>query len=100
MLLIFGGSNESEVHLFCYTDAAHLQDQSAKPRMDYAFFLNLESGRVYAKSVKSNTVSHSSCESETKAIDAATIQAIIWMRGFLAELGFPQTEPTISCGKK
>jgi hypothetical protein len=55
--------------------------------MGYAFFLNLESGTVYAKSVKSNTVSHSSCESETKAIDAAIIQAI-WMRGFLAELAF------------
>jgi hypothetical protein len=94
MLLTFGGSDESEVHLFCYTDAAHLQDQSAKPRMGYAFFLNLESGTVYAKSVKSNTVSHSSCESETKAIDAAIIQAI-WMRGFLAELGFPQTDPTV-----
>ena len=100
MLLTFGGFDESEVHLFCYTDAAHLQDQSAKPRMDYAFFLNLESGRLYAKSVKSNTVSHFLCESETKAIDAAIVQAIIWMRGFLAELGFPQTEPTILCGEK
>ena len=41
MLLTFGGSDESEVLLFCYTDAAHLQDQSAKPRMGYTFFLNL-----------------------------------------------------------
>ena len=40
-------------------------------------------------------MSHSSCESETKAIDAAIIQAIIWMRRFLAELGFPQTDPTV-----
>jgi hypothetical protein len=73
----------------------HLQDQSAKPRMGYAFFLNLESGTaVYAKSVNSNTVSHSSCESETKAIDAAIFQAI-WMRGFLVELGFPHIDPTV-----
>jgi hypothetical protein len=62
--------------------------------MGYAFFLNLESGTVYAKSLKSNSVSHSSCESKTKAIDAAIIQAI-WIRGFLAKLGFPQTEPTV-----
>jgi len=39
-------------------------------------------------------VSHSSCEAETKAIDAAIIQTI-WMRGFLAELGFPQIGPTV-----
>ena len=63
--------------------------------MGYAFFLNLESGTVYAKSVKSNTVSHSSCEAEAKAIDAAAIQ-VIWLKGFLlAELGFTQSEPTI-----
>jgi hypothetical protein len=94
MLLTFGGSDDSKVELFCYTDAAHLQDTTSKPRMGYAFFLNLESGTVYAKSVKSNTVSHSSCEAEAKAIDAAAIQTI-WLRGFLAELGFTQTEPTV-----
>ena len=94
MLLTFGGTDDSKVELFCYTDAAHLQDNSSKPRMGYAFFLNLESGTVYAKSVKSNTVSHSSCEAEAKAIDAAAIQ-VIWLRGFLAELGFTQSEPTI-----
>ena len=55
---------------------------------------HLETNTVYAKSVKSNTVLHSSCESETKAIDAAIIQTI-WMRGFLAELSFPQTKPTV-----
>ena len=94
LLLTFGGFDDSKVELFCYTDAAHLQDQSTKPRMGYAFFLNLHSGTVYAKSIKSNTVSHSSCESEAKAIDAAAIQTI-WLRGFLAELGFTQSHPTI-----
>eukprot|EP01035_Chromulina_nebulosa_P025366 gene25366-33109_t len=94
MLLTFGGSDDSKVELFCYTDTAHLQDTTSKPRMGYAFFLNLESGTVYAKSVKSNTVSHSSCEAEAKAIDAAAIQTI-WLRGFLAELGFTQPNPTV-----
>ena len=62
--------------------------------MDYAFFLNLQSGTVYAKSFRSNIVSHSSYESETKAIDAVIIQAIWMRRRFLAELGFPKTIPT------
>ena len=41
-------------------------------------------------------MSHSSCEAEAKAIDAAAIQ-VIWLKGFLlAELvGFTQSEPTI-----
>ena len=39
-------------------------------------------------------MSHSSCESEIKAIDGAIRQAV-WMRGILAELGFPQNGPTV-----
>jgi hypothetical protein len=93
MLLTFGGFN-SEVKLFGYTDAAHLQDMTSKPRLGYAFYLNLESGTIYARSAKSATVSHSSCESEVKAIDAAILQ-VIWLRGFLAELGFTQHEATV-----
>jgi len=93
LLLTFGGFN-SEVKLFGYTDAAHLQDMSSKPRLGYSFFLNLDSGTIYAKSAKSATVSHSSCESEVKAIDAAILQTI-WLRGFLDELGFTQHEPTV-----
>jgi hypothetical protein len=56
--------------------------------------MNLESGTIFARSVKDTCVSHSSCESEIKAIDMA-IRQTVWMRGFLEELGFPQKNPTV-----
>jgi len=91
--LVLGGLDD-EVKLFGYTDASHNPDKTSRPRLGYCFYLNLESGSIFARSVKDTCVSHSSCESEIKAIDTATRQ-VIWMRGFLEELGFPQKEPTI-----
>jgi hypothetical protein len=91
--LVLGGLDD-EVNLFGYTDASHNPDKTSRPRLGYCFYLNLESGTIFARSVKDTCVSHSSCESEIKAIDTATRQ-VIWMRGFLEELGFPQKEPTI-----
>ena len=93
LALILGGDDQV-VKLFGYTDASHLPDDSSKPRLGYCFFLNLTSGTIYARSVKDTTVSHSSCESEIKAIDNA-IRMAIWLRGFLEELGFKQVEPTV-----
>ena len=91
--IVLGGMDEV-VKLFGYTDASHLPDSSSKPRLGYCFFLNLTSGTIYARSIKDTTVSHSSCESEIKAIDSAVRQTI-WLREFLAELGFTQNEPTV-----
>jgi len=91
--LILGGTDQ-EIDLFGYVDASHLPDKTSKPRLGYCFFLNLQSGTIYARSVKSKSVSHSSCEAEIGAIDAAVIQTI-WIRGFLAELGYPQLSPTV-----
>ena len=91
--LILGG-NDPEVELFGYVDASHLPDETSKPRVGFCYFLNLLSGTIYARSVKSKSVSHSSCEAEIDAIDKAAIQAL-WIRGFLAELGYPQLLPTI-----
>mmetsp|Transcript_29793 Transcript_29793/g.40907 ORF Transcript_29793/g.40907 Transcript_29793/m.40907 type:complete len:1150 (+) Transcript_29793:1094-4543(+) len=91
--IVLGGMDET-VKLFGYTDASHLPDNSSKPRLGYCFFLNLTSGTIHARSIKDTTVSHSSCESEIKAIDAA-IRQTIWLRGFLDELGFTQNEPTV-----
>ncbi|CAJ2634510.1 unnamed protein product [Trifolium pratense] len=45
------------------------------------------------KSKKQARVSKSSTESEYRAMSPACSE-IIWLRGLLAELGFPQTEPT------
>ena len=91
--LVLGGLDD-EVNLFGYTDASHNPDKTSRPRLGYCFYLNLESGTIFARSVKDTCVSHSSCESEIKAIDMA-IRQTVWMRGFLEELGFPQKSPTI-----
>jgi hypothetical protein len=88
------GGTDDEIKLFGYCDASHLPHGDSKPRLGYCFFLNKQSGTVHARSFKGKTVSHSSCESEISAIDE-TIRQAVWMRGFLAELGFPQPEPTI-----
>jgi hypothetical protein len=91
--MAFGGMNK-EVKLFGYCDASHLPANDSKPRLGYCFFLNNESGTILARSFKGKSVSHSSCESEIYAIDE-TVRQAIWLRGFLAELGFPQLEPTV-----
>jgi hypothetical protein len=87
----YGGSDK-EVLLFGYCDASYLP--RSKSRIGYAFFLNLESGTIYSRSFTDKTVSHSSCEVEIKAIDEA-IRQVIWLRGFLTEIGFPQLAPTV-----
>jgi hypothetical protein len=43
---------------------------------------------------KDSTVSHSSTEVELKALDEAIRQAV-WLRNFLAELTYPQSETTV-----
>lgn len=53
----------------------------------------LGSSLISWKSKKQARVSKSSTESEYRAMSAACSE-IIWLRGLLAELGFPQTEPT------
>jgi hypothetical protein len=89
----YGGMNQ-EIKLFGYCDASHLPHGDSKPRLGYCFFLNNESGSILSRSFKDKSVSHSSCESEIKAIDE-TVRQAIWLRGFLSELGFPQLEPTV-----
>jgi hypothetical protein len=87
-----GGNDPNKlIKLFAYSDASYINGNT---RIGYCFFLNLESGTIYARSTKSNTVSHSSAESEIKAIDEC-VRLLTWMRGFLAELGYPQLEPTV-----
>jgi hypothetical protein len=92
--LVLGGGDKTDVTLFGYVDASHLPNGDSKPRLGFCFFLNLHSGSIYARSFKGTSVSHSSCESEIDAIDEA-IKSAIWLRGFLDELGFAQTQPTV-----
>jgi hypothetical protein len=65
----------------------------SKSRLAYCFFLNVCSGAIIARSIIDSTVSHSSTEAEIKALDLA-IKRVIWIRGFLKELGFEQKKPT------
>ena len=44
--------------------------------------------------MKQDRVSKSSTESEYRAMSAACSEAV-WLRGLLAEIGFPQTTPTL-----
>ncbi|XP_073223472.1 secreted RxLR effector protein 161-like [Cicer arietinum] len=53
----------------------------------------LGSSLISWKSKKQARVSKSSTESEYRAM-STTCSEIIWLHGLLAELGFPQTEPT------
>ena len=90
--LVLGG--DKEVNLFAYSDASFIPAGESKSRIGYAFFLNLTSGAVSCRTKRSATVAHSSTEAELSAIDE-TVRQTIWMRGFLAELGYPQNKPTI-----
>ena len=82
-----------QIKLFAMADAAYVPGRDSKSKLGFTFFLNLNSGTICAKSKRDTTISHSSTEAEIKAIDMAVIKAL-WFRGFLEELGFPQTEPT------
>ena len=86
------GGSDSEIILFGYSDASN-QPQD-KSRLGYCFYLSLDSGIIFARSHRAKSVSHSSCESEIMAIDEA-VRQVIWLRGFLEELGFTQNTPTV-----
>jgi hypothetical protein len=86
------GGNDKEILLFGYSDASYLP--RTKSRLGYCVYLNLESGAIVSRSYNDNSVSHSSCESEVNSIDGI-VRAIIWLRGFLLEIGFPQLKPTV-----
>ena len=76
------------------TDASYVTKDDSLSQLAFAFFLNYNSGTIYARSFRDKTVSHSSTETEIKSIDEAIRQSV-WLRGFLEELGYPQLGPTI-----
>ena len=72
-------------------DGSYIPYADSKSQLGYAIFLNLESGTVQARSHRDSLVSHSSFEIEVKALDEL-IRALVWVKGFLTELGFDQTD--------
>ena len=93
--LTFARGLESEplVELFGMCDASYIPAHDSRGQLAFALFLNLNSGAIEAKSVKDTTVSTSATHVELKAMYCLVL-AIIWARGFLAELGYPQLHPT------
>jgi transposase InsO family protein len=88
------GGDDKNINLFGYSDASYLPHGDSRSQLAYCFFLNLNSGTVCARTLKSTSVSHSSTEAEVKALDEAIRQSV-WLRGFLLEIGFPQNSPTL-----
>ena len=90
----FSQCPSDEIRLWGMADASHIQHGDSKSQLGFALFLNLSSGTVCARSARDTTVSLSSTDAEIKAVKLA-LREIIWFRGFLAELNFPQEEPTV-----
>jgi len=81
------------VELFGMCDASYIPSYDSRGQLGFALFLNLNSGAIEAKSCKDSTVSTSATHVELKAMYLLVL-AVIWARGFLAELGFEQQTPT------
>jgi hypothetical protein len=87
------GSPTSEVKLFAAADASFVRGGDSKAQQGYCLFLSENSGCIYSKSQKDKNVSISSFHSELNALVEAA-KCVIYYRGFLGELGYPQHSPT------
>jgi hypothetical protein len=80
--------------LFCYVDAAYASHPDLKSHTGYCFALGDQSnGMFYSRSFQQPNTTLSSTEEEHSAAVEAT-KEIIWFRGLLGELGYPQLHPT------
>lgn len=88
------GGGDKEVKLFGYADASHVRNRDSKSQLGYCMYLSRDSGAVISRSTKDKTVSLSSTEAEIKAL-VECFKDGLWLRGLLAELGYPQVAPTV-----
>ena len=79
--------------LYAWSDAAFLTHHDSKSHSGICFSFGEDTGVFHARSQKQQMVTLSSTESETYAAVEAT-KDIIYFRGLLKELGFPQASPT------
>jgi hypothetical protein len=91
--LRLGGVDNSCV-LFGFVDASYITTGKSISRLGGCLFLGLDSGAIHSFSKKETTVSHSSTESELKALDEL-VRVIIHTRNLLSFIGYPQEEPTV-----
>lgn len=82
------------VCLVAYTDASYTPEGDSLYLYGYALALSCESGAFQVVSKRSKTVSHSSLQSEIKAINEAC-KEIESARRLLEEFGCPQEKPTV-----
>ena len=86
------GGMDINIKPFAYSDANY--DPRYRSRLASIWFLNHESGAFSGQSILDPNIRHSSCGTEADALDVTTRKAE-YLRGFFAELGFPQLEPTV-----
>lgn len=79
------GSTDQNTELFSFCDASYISAGDSLSQLGSCHFINRDSACVLATSKKDTTVSHSSCESEIKAMDK-TIREIVTIRAILKEL--------------
>ena len=85
MFLVFGGLDNEELNVKCYTDASFQTDvDDSKSQSGYVFILN--GGAVSWKSSKQEVVAQSTTESEYVAASEAAKEAV-WMKKFISDLG-------------
>jgi hypothetical protein len=89
--LLLGGGGPIE-H-FCFTDASYITAGNSKSRLGGCQFLGADSGAIQCWSNNDTTVSHSSMESEIKALDLLIMKAIK-VRNIMSFLGFDLVVPT------
>jgi hypothetical protein len=79
--------------LTAYSDASYTPEGDSRYQYGYALFLGPNAGAVTAASKRSTTVSHSSAQSEVKAMSECC-KAVTADRELLALLGARQVAPT------
>ena len=83
-----------EIKLTCKVDSSFDSEPNSKSRSGMMFSLGDEHAAFHAKSTKQIMIAVSSTESEYIALYEAVLE-IIWLRYLLADMGHPQTEPTV-----
>ena len=83
----------SKLRLIGYSDSDYANDRDERKSVTGYVFLLARAAIVW-KSVKQSLIALSSTESELYSLKPTSCEAV-WLRNFLKELGYEQTEPTI-----
>ncbi|CAL1402205.1 unnamed protein product [Linum trigynum] len=89
--LFFPAGGHLDLTAYCDADWAGCQ---ATRRSTTGYYVQLGGAPISWRTKKQKVVSRSSAEAEYRAM-ASTVSEVLWLRFLLAELGAPQTGPTI-----